>query len=96
MATEKTSARDDKDPGEPIGYKTKFEIAVIENIKAMRKSRKASQQYIGKLLHVDRSRIGQIERPNDASVYRLGQLNVLAKEFGCKPKDFLPDYDIED
>jgi len=74
--------------------KTKFEIAVIDKVRALRIQKKFSQEYIAGLLGLTTSFISQIESPNIPSKYNLNHLNRLAYELGCSPKDFMPDNPI--
>lgn len=70
--------------------KTKFEMAVIDNVAEMRRKRSLSQDDLAIILGLTRGYIGQIESPNSPSTYNLNHLNRLAYEFGCSPQDFLP------
>lgn len=74
--------------------KTKFELAVIDKVRAMRIQKGFSQEYIAGLLGLSTSFVGQIESPNIPSKYNLNHLNKLAYEMGCSPKDFMPDNPI--
>jgi transcriptional regulator with XRE-family HTH domain len=76
--------------------KTKFEIAVVNKVREMRFQKGFSQEYIAGLLGLTTSFIGQIESPNIPSKYNLNHLNKLAFEFGCSPKDFMPDDSIKE
>lgn len=70
--------------------KTKFEMAVVEKVTAMRIKKNLSQDDVALLLGVSRGFIGQIESPNNSSTYNLNHLNRLAYEWGCSPIDFIP------
>ena len=74
--------------------KTKFEMAVIDNVAEMRRKKNLSQDDIAIILGLTRGYIGQIESPNSPSTYNLNHLNRLAYEFGCSPQDFLPSKPI--
>jgi transcriptional regulator with XRE-family HTH domain len=74
-----------------MAKKSKFEMAVVEKVKAMREEKKLTQDDIAAILDFTRGFIGQIESPNSASKYNLDHLNRLAIEFGCSPKDFIPE-----
>jgi len=76
--------------------KTKFEIAVIDKVKAMRTQKKLTQDDLAAMLNASRGFIGQVESPHSASKYNLNHLNKLAQEFGCSPKDFLPEKPISE
>jgi transcriptional regulator with XRE-family HTH domain len=66
-------------------------MAVVEKVKAMREEKNLTQDDIAAMLDFTRGFIGQIESPNSASKYNLDHLNRLALEFGCSPKDFIPE-----
>ncbi|ETZ20145.1 helix-turn-helix domain-containing protein [Pedobacter sp. V48] len=70
--------------------KSSFEIAIVENVKRIRNSQKKTQSYIAMILDVTDGYIGQIESPKFPSMYSFDQLNKLAKDFDCSPKDFMP------
>jgi transcriptional regulator with XRE-family HTH domain len=74
-----------------MAKKSKFEMAVVEKVKAMREEKNLTQDDIAAMLDFTRGFIGQIESPNSASKYNLDHLNRLALEFGCSPKDFIPE-----
>jgi transcriptional regulator with XRE-family HTH domain len=74
-----------------MATKSKFEMAIIEKAKAMREERRLTQDNIAAMLKISRGFVGQVESPNSASKYSLNQLNRLALEFGCSPKDFIPE-----
>jgi transcriptional regulator with XRE-family HTH domain len=76
--------------------KTKFEMAVIDNVTEMRRKKNLSQDDIAIILGLSRGFIGQIESPNSPSTYNLNHLNRLAFEFGCSPQDFMPKKAIEE
>jgi transcriptional regulator with XRE-family HTH domain len=71
--------------------KSKFETAIVERVKSLREERKLSQVDIAVILNISVGFIGQIESPNSASKYSLDELNRLALEFGCSPRDLLPE-----
>ena len=74
--------------------KTKFELAVIDKVREKRIALKYSQEDLGSFLNTSRGFIGQIESSNFPTKYSLDQINLLAKEFKCSPKDFMPDKPI--
>ena len=65
---------------------TKIEEFVIQKVKAMRMERKWSQMELA----------DDIENPKRRAKYNLNHLNILAKVFGCSPRDFLPDTPVEE
>jgi len=75
--------------------KSKFELAVIENVKIIRNQHKRSQPYIAMILDVSDGYIGQIESEKSTSMYSYDQLNKLAIEFNCSPKDFMPEQPLD-
>ena len=79
-----------------MGKKSNFELAIVENVKKIRQSHGKPQPYIAMILDVTDGYIGQIESLKSASMYSYDQLNKLAKEFNCSPKDFMPDTAIEE
>ncbi len=74
--------------------KSAFELAVVENVKKKRKELNRPQSYIAMILDVSDGYIGQIESPRYPSMYSLNQLNIIAKDFECSPKDFMPERGI--
>jgi len=75
--------------------KSKFELAVVEKVRLARIARNKTQPYLALLLDVTDGYIGQIESPKSLSKYTLDQLNKIAVDFNCSPKDFMPDEPIE-
>jgi len=74
-----------------MAKKSKFEIAIVDNVKAVRTKNGLTQDDIAAFLNVTRGFIGQIESPNSASKYNFDHLNTLAREMNCSPKDFMPE-----
>jgi transcriptional regulator with XRE-family HTH domain len=74
--------------------KTKIELYVIDQVKERRVKQGLSRDDLAVILDTDRSFIGQVESRNNPAKYNLNHLNKLAIEFGCSPKDFLPDKPI--
>ncbi len=72
-------------------FKSSIEWDVIEKVRAKRLELKMSQEDVASILDMSRGFIGQIESPNYPAKYNLNHLNKLALEFGCSPKDFLPE-----
>lgn len=70
--------------------KTKFQLEVINLVKEIRIQQDLSQDDIADFLDVSRGYIGQIESVNSPSKYTLDQLNKLAVNMKCSPKDFIP------
>ncbi len=73
-----------------MAKKSKFEIAVIDEVKKVRLAKGLTQDDIAMYLNVSRGFIGQIESPKSDSKYNLDHLNTLANEIGCSPKEFMP------
>ncbi len=76
--------------------KTRFDIAIADRVRDMRLERGFTQRYIASVLGVSPGFIGQVESTNSETKYSLSQLNRLAKEFECSPREFLPDKFIEE
>jgi transcriptional regulator with XRE-family HTH domain len=70
--------------------KSKFDQAVIDMVKAKREAENLSQDALAEYLDVTRGYIGQVESPHARTKYNLNQLNRLAYEMKCSPKDFIP------
>jgi transcriptional regulator with XRE-family HTH domain len=70
--------------------KSKFEIAVMQKIKALRQEKNLSQDDLAALLDVTRGFIGQVESLTNPSTYSLNHLNKLAFELKCSVTDLLP------
>ena len=71
-------------------------MAVVDNVRRERNKRNVTQPYLALLLDVTDGYIGQIESPKSPSKYTLDQLNKIAIDFGCSPKDFMPDNAVEE
>jgi transcriptional regulator with XRE-family HTH domain len=71
--------------------KSKFDQAVIDLVKAIREQRELSQDALAEYLDVTRGYIGQVESPQARTKYNLNQLNRLAYEMKCSPRDFIPE-----
>lgn len=76
--------------------KGKFDIAVIAKVTEYRIAQGLTQDDLAALLGVTRGYIGQIESPNSPSVYKVRDLNLLATEFNCSPKNFIPENTIDE
>ncbi|RKD12525.1 hypothetical protein BCY91_12625 [Pelobium manganitolerans] len=70
--------------------KSKFELEIVNNVRKIRKELNKSQTYVAMILDVSDGYIGQIESSKSASMYSYDQLNKLAEDFDCSPKDFFP------
>ena len=70
--------------------KSKFDQAVIDLVKALREQQGLSQDDLAFYLDVTRGYIGQVETPHERAKYNLNQLNRLAYEMKCSPRDFIP------
>lgn len=71
--------------------KSKFDQAVIALVKAKREELSFSQDKLAEYLDVTRGYIGQVESPLERAKYNLNQLNRLAYEMKCSPRDFIPE-----
>ncbi len=80
----------------PKKGKTDIEQFVINKIKEIRIAKGISQEDVAVALNITRGFIGQIESPKYPAKYNLNHLNILAKEFKCSPKDFLPEKPISE
>jgi transcriptional regulator with XRE-family HTH domain len=74
--------------------KSNFETAVVDNVRRERNKRNVTQPALALLLEVTDGYIGQIESHKSPSKYTLDQLNKIALDFGCSPKDFMPDLGV--
>ena len=70
--------------------KSKFDLAVIDLVKARREAKGLSQDDLALYLDVTRGYVGQVESPQARTKYNLNQLNRLAYEMQCSPRDFIP------
>lgn len=66
-------------------------MEVINLVKKKRESLNLTQDDLATYLDVHRSYIGQVESPKYKSKYNLNQLNRLAFEMGCSPREFIPE-----
>jgi Helix-turn-helix. len=71
--------------------KTEIEAVIVDLVRKKRESLKKRQKDISQILGVTVGYIGQIESTKSKSMYSYDQLNLIAKEFGCSPKDFMPE-----
>jgi transcriptional regulator with XRE-family HTH domain len=71
--------------------KSKFDQAVIDLVKAKREAEGWSQDKLAEYLDVTRGYIGQVESPFERAKYNLNQLNRLAFEMKCSPREFIPE-----
>ncbi len=71
--------------------KTEIEVAIVDLVRKKRKSLKKRQEDVSEILGVTVGYIGQIESNKSKSMYSYDQLNLIAKEFGCSLKDFMPE-----
>ncbi len=70
--------------------KSEFELKIVQLVLQKRRENNLTQENIATCLNVTPGYIGQIESLNEPSMYTHDQLNVLAKEMECSPKDFYP------
>ena len=70
--------------------KSKFELEIVDLVRLKRNENKLTQENIASCLNVTPGYIGQIESSNEPSMYTHDQLNTLAIEMECSPKDFYP------
>lgn len=71
--------------------KSKFDLEVINLVKAKREKLGFTQDDIADFLDLTRGYIGQVESPAHKAKYNLNHLNRLALEMKCSPRDFLPE-----
>jgi transcriptional regulator with XRE-family HTH domain len=74
--------------------KSAIELFVISKAKALRERANLSQSELAFKLDVSNGFIGQVESPNSPSKYNLDHIDKLAVIFGCSPKDFLPETNV--
>lgn len=74
--------------------KTKFEMAIVQKVTAMRREQGLSQKKIAGLLEVTKGFIGQVESSNSPSIYSINHLNRLAYELNCSLNDLIPSQPI--
>jgi len=75
--------------------KSPYELAIVALTIKMRLELKRTQSYIAMILGVSDGYIGQIESPKYGSMYTHDQLNTLAQDFNCSPRDFIPEEPVE-
>jgi transcriptional regulator with XRE-family HTH domain len=71
--------------------KSNFELAIVDLVRQKRRENKLTQENIATCLNVTPGYIGQIESLTEPSMYTHDQLNMLAQEMDCSPKDFYPE-----
>jgi transcriptional regulator with XRE-family HTH domain len=71
--------------------KSDFELAIVDLVRQKRRENKLTQENIAICLNVTPGYIGQIESLTEPSMYTHDQLNILAVEMDCSPKDFYPE-----
>ncbi|SEI82954.1 Helix-turn-helix [Dyadobacter sp. SG02] len=71
--------------------KTDFEIAVINQVRKVRKAKGYTQDDLAMFLNLTRGFIGQIESPKFPSKYNIEHIGILAREMNCSPRDLMPD-----
>lgn len=74
--------------------KSKFELTIVDNVRTIRKAHGKTQPYIAMILDVTDGYIGQVESNNSSSMYSFDQLNKIAQDLNCSPKDFFPENPI--
>lgn len=67
-----------------------LEQYVIDFVRDKRNSIGMSQQKLAFELGVSKSFISSVESKNYPAKYNIRHLNILARIFGCSPRDFLP------
>jgi transcriptional regulator with XRE-family HTH domain len=72
-------------------HATKLDLYIIERVRAMREERGMSQIALSQALGVADSFVSNVESVKRRDKYSLNHLNLLAKEFKCSPREFLPD-----
>ncbi|MGN7887507.1 helix-turn-helix domain-containing protein [Dyadobacter endophyticus] len=71
--------------------KTDFEIAVINQVRKVRKAKGYTQDDLAMFLNLTRGFIGQIESPKFPSKYNIEHIGILAREMNCSPRDLMPE-----
>jgi hypothetical protein len=72
--------------------KSDFELAIVDLVRQKRRENKLTQENVAICLNVTPGYIGQIESLTEPSMYTHDQLNILAIEMDCSPKDFYPEH----
>jgi len=75
--------------------KSKFELEIVAKSISIRVKHGKSQAYIAMILNVTEGYIGQVESPNFPAMYTHDQINAIALDLGCSPKDFYPDQAVQ-
>ena len=75
--------------------KSSFELAIVDLVRQKRRDNKLTQENIATCLNVTPGYIGQIESLTEPSMYTHDQLNILAIEMDCSPKDFYPEESVK-
>lgn len=70
--------------------KSGFELEIVKLVLQKRRDNNLTQENVASCLNVTPGYIGQIESLNEPSMYTHDQLNLLAKEMECSPKEFYP------
>ncbi len=76
--------------------KSKFEMFVINKVKARRQELDISQKELANLMELSIGFVGKIESPKYPSSWNLDHLNKLSEILKCSPKDFLPEKSIKE
>lgn len=76
--------------------KSTIELFISQKVKEYRLARKWSHRYLGDCLNISHTFIGQIEDSNSDKTYNFGHINALAKIFGCKIWDLVPESPLDD
>lgn len=74
-----------------MNQKSKYELEIVKNSIAIRNLYGKSQAYIAMILDVSESYIGQVESYTKPAMYTNDQINAIALDFGCSPRDFYPE-----
>lgn len=75
-------------------HATKLDIYLLRKVKDMRERHGMSQIALSQELGVADSFVSNVESSKRRNKYNVNHLNLLAKIFGCSPKDFLPEKSI--
>lgn len=76
--------------------KSAIELFISQKVKEYRLAREWSHRYLGDCLNVSHTFIVQIEDPNSDKAYNFDHINALAKIFGCKIWDLVPESPLDD
>lgn len=75
--------------------KSKYELEIVARCIRIRTEYKKTQSYFAMLLDVSDGYVGHVENPNRPEMYTHDQLNAIALDLKCSPRQFYPDAPIK-